>query len=242
MDLLSFIRTADPTKVRVGERQHAGGEPRLLETTIGHVVPLLPVAPARSSSDLEASLEKLFDEGKSGEQEEHGDSVSGAITLVDSGEPSHPVKKLREDYRTPSGASPVPTLPFVTSSISATPERKDGGPTNPAVGLNLRTIGAPQRFIISSDSSYHSGANIVKAEVDSIARSSVPVMTAPTTITATATPVVATKEKVVKPSLFSAESTSAGTTDLVMGGFTDLIGSDILVGDIRTVVNPDSDI
>ncbi|GKG39750.1 hypothetical protein Tco_0463895, partial [Tanacetum coccineum] len=42
MDLLSFIRTADPTDVRVGERQRAKGEPRLLETTVGRVVPLLP--------------------------------------------------------------------------------------------------------------------------------------------------------------------------------------------------------
>ncbi|GJV60440.1 putative ribonuclease H-like domain-containing protein [Tanacetum coccineum] len=62
MDLLSFIRTADPTKVRVGERQRAEGEPKLLDTTVGHVVPLLPVAPARASSEVEASVEKLFDE------------------------------------------------------------------------------------------------------------------------------------------------------------------------------------
>ncbi|GKA95780.1 hypothetical protein Tco_0817875 [Tanacetum coccineum] len=35
MDLLSFIRTADPTKVRVGERQRAEGELKLLDTTVG---------------------------------------------------------------------------------------------------------------------------------------------------------------------------------------------------------------
>ncbi|GJW68447.1 hypothetical protein Tco_0122871, partial [Tanacetum coccineum] len=45
MDLLSFIRTVDPTKVRVGERQRAEGELKLLDTTVGRVVPLLPVAP-----------------------------------------------------------------------------------------------------------------------------------------------------------------------------------------------------
>ncbi|GKD78098.1 hypothetical protein Tco_1340719 [Tanacetum coccineum] len=278
MDFLSFICTADPTKVRVGKRQRAGGEPRLLETTIGRVVSLLPVAPARSSSDLEASVEKLFDLG--GVFSKGTEAIAKDVAplqprrpkkrktaLVDSGEPSHPAKKLREDYGTPSGASiggksrsavqqlldgaiqnaevrgePVLTLPFVTSSISATPEGEDGGPTDPTVGLNLRTIGAPQRFVISSDSSHHSSANIAKAKVDSIARSSVSVMMAATTVTVTATPVVATKEKVVKPYFFSAESTSAGATDLVMGGFIDLTRSDILVGGIRTVVNPDSDI
>ncbi|GJX32864.1 hypothetical protein Tco_0242719 [Tanacetum coccineum] len=77
MDLLSFIRTADPTKVRVGERQRAEGEPKLLDTTMGRVVSLLPVAPARASSELEVSVEKLFDEGGSGSHTERGDSVSG---------------------------------------------------------------------------------------------------------------------------------------------------------------------
>nr|GEV30122.1 hypothetical protein [Tanacetum cinerariifolium] len=62
--LLSFIRTADPTKVRIGERQREEDEPKLLETTVGRVVPLLPVTPDRSSSEMEASVDKLFDEGE----------------------------------------------------------------------------------------------------------------------------------------------------------------------------------
>nr|GFB58361.1 hypothetical protein [Tanacetum cinerariifolium] len=74
---LSFIRTADHTKVRVGERQRDEDEPKLLETTIGRVVPLLPGAPGRSSGELEASVKKLFGEGESGEQAEQGDSTSG---------------------------------------------------------------------------------------------------------------------------------------------------------------------
>ncbi|GJU99669.1 hypothetical protein Tco_1328940 [Tanacetum coccineum] len=77
MDLLSFIQTADPTKVRVGERQRAEEEPRLLDTTVGRVVPLLPIAPARAESELDASVEKLFDEGGSGNLAEQGDSASG---------------------------------------------------------------------------------------------------------------------------------------------------------------------
>ncbi|GKD73363.1 hypothetical protein Tco_1331645 [Tanacetum coccineum] len=179
MDLLTFIRTADPTKVRIGERQRGEDEPKLLDTTVGRVVPLLPVAPARGESELEDSVDRLFDEEGNDGQAEQGDSasggqgvgiqpVSGAVetniedvvprrqekrksVIVDSDEPSHPAKKLRKDHGIPVGTSvagksmpaiqrllagavqnaavrgePVPSLPFVTSSVSATPERKDG--------------------------------------------------------------------------------------------------------------------
>nr|GFA47860.1 hypothetical protein [Tanacetum cinerariifolium] len=101
-------------------------EPKLLETTVGRVVSLLPVAPDRSFGELKASVEKLFGDEGSGEQAEQGDSASGGhgvgidvvaetsvedVALVqlkrhkkrktkaaDAGEPSHPVKKLRDDY------------------------------------------------------------------------------------------------------------------------------------------------
>ncbi|GKC93697.1 hypothetical protein Tco_1159139, partial [Tanacetum coccineum] len=45
---------ADPTKVKVGERERADGEAKLLDSTVGRVVPLLPVAPAHADSELEA--------------------------------------------------------------------------------------------------------------------------------------------------------------------------------------------
>ncbi|GJX89602.1 hypothetical protein Tco_0341616 [Tanacetum coccineum] len=296
MDLLSFIRTADPMKVRVGERQRADGEPRLLETTVGRVVPLLPVAPARTSSELEASVEKLFGEGDGGEQVEQGDSAGGGqgvdiqpviaaadtivedvaplqpmrqkkrkTVAVDASGPSHPPKKLREDYGDPSGPSvagkprsavqrllagavlnaevrgePIPTLPFVTSSVSATPERENENPADSVTGPNLRTISAPQRFVISSDSSHHSGANIAEAEVDSIVRSSTPIIA--TVVTATVDAAATAKETPVRPSLFGAGSSSAGGIDPTPGGFSDVSGSDFLIGGIRTVVEPDFDL
>ncbi|GKG37940.1 hypothetical protein Tco_0457163, partial [Tanacetum coccineum] len=71
MDLLAFIHVADPTKVKVEERERAEEEARLLDSTVRRVVLLLPVAPARAESELEASVEKLFDEGGSADQ---GDS------------------------------------------------------------------------------------------------------------------------------------------------------------------------
>ncbi|GJZ28545.1 hypothetical protein Tco_0573192 [Tanacetum coccineum] len=148
---------------------------------------------------------------------------------VDASGPSHPPKKLREDYGDPSGPSiagkpkssiqrllagavlnakvrgePIPTLPFVTSFVFATPERENKNPANSMTGPNLRTISAPQRFIISSDSSHHSSANIAEVEVDSIVRSPTPIIATVmiTTVDAAAT----AKETPVKPSLFVAGS------------------------------------
>ncbi|GJV89497.1 hypothetical protein Tco_1533435 [Tanacetum coccineum] len=248
-------------------------ELQLLETTVGRTVPLLPVAPDHGEGELDASVDKLFDEGGSGTQVEQGDSTSAKASrekkniVSDAGGPLHPPKRVREDHGTPNGASvggksrsavqrlfaravqnaevrgePLPTLPFVTSSVSATPEREDEGHTDSVTGLNLRTISAPQRFVISSDSSHHSGANIAEAEVDSFARPSVPVITTATTVTSTADPAVVVKEKVVKPSLFTVDSSSASGADPNAGIFSDLTGSDFLVSGVRTVIDPDTDL
>ncbi|GJT53664.1 hypothetical protein Tco_0988718 [Tanacetum coccineum] len=300
MNIFAFIHTLDPTKVKVAERQRVEGEPRLLETTVGRTAPLLPIAPDRAEGELEASVDKLFDEGSGGNQTDQGDSAGGGggeegvnIQLVievvdvaenvapaqprrqkkrktlvaDAGGLSYPPKKLREDHGILSGpfvagksrstvqrllaravlnvevrVKPVPILPFVSSSVSATPEREDGDHTDFMTGLNLQTINALQRFVISSDSSRHSGANIAEAAIDSFARPSVPVITAATTITSTVDPAVAVKDKVLKPFIFSADSTSAGGNDPSIGGFTDLTGSDLLVGGIYTVIDPEFDI
>nr|GEU52581.1 hypothetical protein [Tanacetum cinerariifolium] len=255
MDLISFIRTANPTKVRIGERKYDKDKPKLLETIVGRVVLLLPVAPGRSSGELEASVEKIFGEGGSGEQAKQGDSTSGghgvgidvvAETSVedvaptqlkrqkkrktkvdDAGEPSHPVKKLRDDYEALGGptvggksqsliqrllaramqnaevkSGAMPTLPFVSSPVSTTPEREGGDHTELLAGANLPTIGASQRFVISLDSSDHSGVNIAEAEVDSVVRTSMPIITSATTTTPTADHAVIAKEKLVGSSVF----------------------------------------
>ncbi|GJS93902.1 hypothetical protein Tco_0800870 [Tanacetum coccineum] len=136
----------------------------------------------------------------------------------------------------------VPTLPFVTSFVSATPEREGGDHTESVTRHNLRTIGAPQRFVISSYSSHHSGANVAEAEVDSLARSSVLVMIAVTTTTPTADLVVFVKEKTSKPSLFAADFSSVGGADPNAGVFSDLTGSDFLISGVRTVIDPDNDL
>ncbi|GJY26267.1 hypothetical protein Tco_0400993 [Tanacetum coccineum] len=122
------------TKVKIDERERAEGEKKLLESIIGRVVPLLPVAPARSKSDLEASMDRLFGEGDSTDQ---GDSAASGghdvaiepVTDVedaaaenlttkrpkrhrkkkpaatDASGSSHPPKKLRGDPGTSSGVA-----------------------------------------------------------------------------------------------------------------------------------------
>ncbi|GKB05189.1 hypothetical protein Tco_0833384 [Tanacetum coccineum] len=216
----------DPTKVKVVEWERIKDEPPFLETTVGHTVPLLPVAPDRAESELEASVDRLFDEGGSGNQTEQGHSTGGGrgtdiqpvsevvdtavedvapvqpkrkrkrkTVVVDAGESSHPPKRLREDHGTLSVASvdgksmsavqrllakavrnadvrgeAILTLPFMTSFVSAMPEREGGDHTD---------------FV---------------AEVDSLVRSSIPVMIAVTTVTSTVDPALVVKEKPVKPS------------------------------------------
>ncbi|GKG56099.1 hypothetical protein Tco_0577174, partial [Tanacetum coccineum] len=47
-----------------------------MATTIGRTVPLLPVAPDRAESKLEARVARIFDKGGSGNQAEQEDSTS----------------------------------------------------------------------------------------------------------------------------------------------------------------------
>nr|GEW61952.1 hypothetical protein [Tanacetum cinerariifolium] len=191
MDLFVFIHALNPTKVRV------------VETTGGYLIKVV-VVPKRSK----------------------GIPLAGV---------SYPPKKLREDHETPSGTSvgdksrsslqsllagamfnvevgvtAAPTFPFLTAYVSTTPEREDEGHTNSIAEPNLRTIGAPQRFVISSDSSYHFGPTIAKVEVDSLVRSSTPVTKTATTVTSMVDSALVAKEKTVKPSLFFTDSSSVG--------------------------------
>nr|GEU64217.1 ribonuclease H-like domain-containing protein [Tanacetum cinerariifolium] len=216
MDLLAFIRTADPTKVRVAERQRAEDEPRLLED--GGDADVRPVVVTTDTivEDV-ATLQPRCQRKRK-------------TVVADDGGPSHPPKKLREDYEALGGAStagksmsavqilftrpildveargePIPTLPFVTSSVSATPEH----------------------------SSHHSGTNIAEAEVDSIIRSSaLTIATVTTVTTAIDTEATATRAPVA-PSLFGVDSSSTGRTESIPGGFSDVSGSDFLIGGIQ---------
>ncbi|GJR73235.1 hypothetical protein Tco_0085600 [Tanacetum coccineum] len=125
----------------------------------------------------------------------------------------HPPKKLREDHGTSSdiGVSTgrkslvalqgllerstlaaevdvivAATVPFITSSVTPTPEREGGGNTDYVSGLNLHTHIPSKRFVIFSDSSHHSSTNVADDEVTSLVRSFVsppPMMIAAVTTT-----------------------------------------------------------
>nr|GEY55971.1 transposase (putative), gypsy type [Tanacetum cinerariifolium] len=261
MDLLAFIQTVDPTKVRVAERQRAEDEPRVLESTVGRDsgdgqdADVQPVAVTTNTIVEDVAPLQLRRQRKR------------KIVVADASGPSHLPKKLREDFGALGGVSkagksmaavqslfsramleaeargePVPTLPFITSSVSTTLEREDRSHADSVPGPNLRTIGAPQRFVISSDSSHHSGANIAKAKVDSIIRSSASAIATVTTVTATIDTEATATRAPVAPSLFGVGSSLTGRSDSVPGGFFDVSGSDFLIGGIRTVVDPDSDL
>ncbi|GJX60296.1 hypothetical protein Tco_0291686 [Tanacetum coccineum] len=171
------------------------GEPRLLDTTIGRIVSLLPVAPDHAESELEASVERLFDKGV----------IEAADMLLWMWSPVLPkTAKGKENMsivgwgsaikRLLAGAvlnvevevAAIPTLPFVTASVSTTPEH----------------------------SSHHfSGTNVAEVEVDSLVRSSILIMTTVTITTSMVDPASVAKEKLVKPSPFCDDSSSTGGTD-----------------------------
>nr|GFA33466.1 hypothetical protein [Tanacetum cinerariifolium] len=58
----------------------------------------------------------------------------------------------------------------------------------------------------------------------------------------TADPAAISKERLVGDSVFGGDSSSAGGIHPIFGGFSDRTGSDFLVGCIRTVVDPDSNL
>ncbi|GKF87276.1 hypothetical protein Tco_0258153 [Tanacetum coccineum] len=130
----------------------------------------------------------------------------------------------------------------MTSSMSAIPEREEGGHVDSLAGASLHTIRAPQRFVISSDSSHRFDIHVADTEVDSRIKFLAPAMTTATTVTETAGDAMVVKETVTKPSLFATASSSAHGTELTPGGFSDLTGSDLLIGDIRIIIDPDFDL
>ncbi|GKB72559.1 hypothetical protein Tco_0933971 [Tanacetum coccineum] len=121
MDLFVFIRHSDPTKVRVGERNLAERDVKLLKMIEGRTVLLDPpiTSASRNSGD---SIDRLFDEGNDAGQEhsvERDDDVLEDAIAKDASEviaekpqkkrkrkvaedasgSAYPPKKLRDDYQ-----------------------------------------------------------------------------------------------------------------------------------------------
>ncbi|GJX29572.1 hypothetical protein Tco_0237651 [Tanacetum coccineum] len=163
---------------------------------------------------------------------DHGTSGAGAST---GGKSVTALQGLLERNTLPVevGITAVATLPFITSSVSLTPERDGGGRTDSVTGLNLRTQHPAERFVVLSDSPCHSSSNVADAEVSFVVKSLVsepPIMTV-----AIATMVVADTSSILVPrvggepvhaSIF-ADSTSAGTVGPDIAGPSQPAGTEL---------------
>ncbi|GKE19049.1 hypothetical protein Tco_1426626 [Tanacetum coccineum] len=122
-------------------------------------------------------------------KEDHGTSGIGAST---SGKSIAALQSLLEGstLAVEVGVEAVATIPFITSSVTLTPERD--GPADFVSGTGLRTQQLVKRFVISSYYSHDSNANDADDEVTSIVRSSMPPPPVFTAAVATTTIVGAT--------------------------------------------------
>ncbi|GKB18165.1 hypothetical protein Tco_0852088 [Tanacetum coccineum] len=175
---------------------------------------------------------------------------------------SHPSKRLKADYGTTGGSvtggkcpsvlnrllqdsrlmveqgvSALPTLPFITSSVTASPLEEGRDRTDSVTGPSLQTIGPSARFVVLSDSSHHSGAKSADPEFDSLVRSASLVMTEATTVATVATMVsipadVSKYKSAPHPSIFGSSSSSE-KMDRTLSLFAGRSGSGFDAGSIR---------
>ncbi|GJT41688.1 hypothetical protein Tco_0941553 [Tanacetum coccineum] len=189
IDLFAFIHHANPTKVQIGKRQIEEGQFSLLDSTKGHVIPLVVKDDhGGQNDDIENRTKGSGGVGKGNRSE--GDDRVGQEDNIIVDEDVQVVGLLeRSTLAMETGVIAVTTMPFLTSSVTLTPEREGGGHIDCVSGPNLRTWHLDERFVISSDSSHHSSRNAADVEVTSIVRSSIPpplVMTAVVATTAVA--------------------------------------------------------
>nr|GEY27425.1 putative transposase (putative), gypsy type [Tanacetum cinerariifolium] len=85
--------------------------------------------------------------------------------VTDASGSSHTPKRLR-------GTTELLVRPLLAVNLlSTTPEHESSAPADSITGLNIHTVVASKRFVISSDSSHHSSTNASRAEGNSIIRS-----------------------------------------------------------------------
>ncbi|GKC99693.1 hypothetical protein Tco_1169968 [Tanacetum coccineum] len=225
MDLFAFINHVDPTKVRIEERMgvvpDVGNQNKDAQDAKNNIIQ------GNAAEDQEIPIDTgviriddivsatVAEKPKVQKRRRKADSASGS---------NHPPKKLKEDHGTfddvgastggkslaaiqelfeqstlnvEVGVTAVATVPFVTSSVTPTPERGDDRPTDFVSVGNLLTQRPSKRFVISSDSSHDSSTNATDDEVTSIVRSFV--SSPPLMIATTATKVVVETSSVLVP-------------------------------------------
>nr|GEU59055.1 transposase (putative), gypsy type [Tanacetum cinerariifolium] len=148
-DLFAFINHADPTKVRICEREVKEGENDDVEDA------------ENQNDDVQDARNNVIEEGAANGQEIPFDAGIVRIedevpsTAVDKSKGTRkkrkassgasgsalPPKRPRDDHDTSGdvGVTPAVTIPFTTSFVTPTPERESGGRTDFIFGPNLQT-------------------------------------------------------------------------------------------------------
>nr|GEX52674.1 hypothetical protein [Tanacetum cinerariifolium] len=195
-DLFTFIQVANPNKVKVGEHERAEKEARLLDSIVGRICG--PGGSAggggrEAETGIAMGVRIVADENVVAKRPKRPRKKRQAVADASG---FYPPKKLKGDHgafseaaiggKSPSalrellasstlnvevGVTAVLALHMATSTVFATPEHESGAPADSITGLDIHTIGASERFVISLDSSHHSSTNAFGAEVDSIIRS-----------------------------------------------------------------------
>nr|GEU33308.1 hypothetical protein [Tanacetum cinerariifolium] len=256
MDLFAFIHRAYLTKVKVGEREVGDEEVSLLELTKDRFVSLAGVYDRRNANAQDAKNENVNegveDAATAGhtKQSDHVFEVEGINIVVDDEIQAivdEQPKKIRKRRRAVHGAggsglldssilamevrvTAAATVPFVTSSVTPTPEREGSGARDYATRPILWTQRASERFVVLTNSSYHSGTNAADDEVTSIVRSSMPSPPVLTMAITTTTVVTGTTSTMVydlgtgqvKTSIFR-DSTSPSMAEADVVGFSQLV-------------------
>ncbi|GKE88385.1 hypothetical protein Tco_1565860, partial [Tanacetum coccineum] len=234
MDLNAFIRTVDPHKVRIVERAMDENKRPIVTVAKHRTVTLLLTSGVAfvGGQDNVESIVPITDhvETKTPRPKRTKKKrVSRGSERMSAA--SHPPKRLRADYGTTSGSAngALPTLSFITSSVTASPLEEGGDHTDSVTGSSLWSVAASARFVVLSDSSHHSATNSAGPEGDSFVRSVVPVMTEATTVTTIATtvaiPADVGKDKSTPHLSVFGSSSSSEKTDRTLSLFTGRPGS-----------------
>ncbi|GJZ61009.1 hypothetical protein Tco_0617146 [Tanacetum coccineum] len=256
--LNAFICTADPRKVRIVERARAENERPIVTVAKHRTVTLLPTSVVRPSEELVLLRCVMISEpimpitdnvklntGPKRTKKKREGLPAGVIGTPAASQTPKELKKLISG--TTEGIPALPTLPFITSSVTASPLEEGEDHTDSVTGPSLPTVGPSARFVVLSDSSHHSGAKSADPEVDSLVRSVAPVMTTATTVTAFISSVAATaptaidagkNKDVPAPSVFAC-SISSDRTGRTLSLFTGRSSQSIGAGALRAGKNAD---
>ncbi|GKC28438.1 hypothetical protein Tco_1035732 [Tanacetum coccineum] len=144
MDLNAFIRTADPCKVRVVERPRAENEGPIVTVAKHRTVTLLPTSWVPEGLPVASHPPKRL-------RVDYG-TTGGSVT---EGKSPSVLNMLLQDSRltVEQGVPALPTLPFITSYVTASPLEEGEDRTDSVTGPSFKDKSAPHPSVFGSSSS-----------------------------------------------------------------------------------------